>query len=53
MVEQKGKKKLEWKKKISKALKELGIINENFSGQIIIKVNQGGVRSLNKAETER
>ena len=39
-----------WKKKLSEALKELGIISEDFNGKILIDLTQGGVRSLDKTE---
>lgn len=50
MVEQKEIRVLGWKKKLSEALKELGIIDEDFKGKVLIELNQGGVRSLDKTE---
>ncbi len=46
--EQKSKKG--WKKRLSDLLKELGFTNDKFKGEVIIKLNRGGVRSLDKKE---
>jgi hypothetical protein len=45
-IEKKG-----WKKRISDLLKELGFIDSDFKGKVIIDINQGGTRSLDKNET--
>ncbi len=39
-----------WKKKLSETLKDLGLINEDFTGKILVDLNQGGVRNLDKTE---
>ena len=39
-----------WKKRISDLLKELGFIDEKFKGKVVIDINQGGTRSLDKNE---
>jgi hypothetical protein len=43
-------KKPSWKKRISDLLKELGFIDNDFKGKVIIDINQGGTRRLNKSE---
>lgn len=45
-----NKKEANWKKILSKTLKELGFIDEKFIGRIVIQVNQGGIRDLEKTE---
>ncbi len=39
-----------WKKAISETLKKCGFIDEKFIGKIVIQVNQGGVKDLEKTE---
>ncbi len=39
-----------WKKKLSETLKDLGLISKDFTGRILIDLNQGGVRCLDKTE---
>lgn len=39
-----------WKKRISDLLKELGFIDDEFKGKVVIDINQGGTRSLDKNE---
>ena len=53
MLEQKKTKVQGWKKKLSKALKEMSIINKTFTGKIVVTLKQGGVRSLDKTEQEQ
>ncbi len=51
MLEQKEEKcERGWKKQLSAMLKELGFTNNDFKGKIVIELNQGGVRSLNRTE---
>lgn len=39
-----------WKQRLTGYLKELGFIDKGFKGKVIIDVNHGGVRSLDKTE---
>ena len=41
---------INWKKILAEALKKLGLISNDFTGKIVIDLNQGGVRSLNRSE---
>ena len=40
-----------WKKKVSDALKDLNIIDEDFTGKIIISFKEGGISYIEKTET--
>ena len=42
---------MEWKKKLVIALKELGIIKDDFTGQIVINLNQAGITDIKRTET--
>ena len=39
-----------WKEVIAQTLKELGIIDDNFKGEIIIQINNGGVRNIKQSK---
>ncbi len=40
-----------WKKKVSDTLSELNIIQENFSGKVVICFKDGGISYIEKTET--
>jgi hypothetical protein len=40
-----------WKKKVSDTLFELSIIQENFSGKVVISFKDGGISYIEKTET--
>lgn len=40
-----------WKKKVSDTLFELKIIQENFSGKVVISFKDGGISYIEKTET--
>ncbi len=40
-----------WKKKVSDTLSELNIIQDNFSGKVVICFKDGGISYIEKTET--
>lgn len=44
---------LQCKKELIKTLKEMGIIKEIFTGQIILNINQSGITDIKRTETLR
>ncbi len=40
-----------WKKRVSDTLFELNIIQENFSGKVVISFKDGGISYIEKTET--
>lgn len=40
-----------WKKKVSDTLSELNIVQENFSGKVVICFKDGGISYIEKTET--
>jgi hypothetical protein len=40
----------EWKKVLFAVLNKLGIISEDFTGKIVVNINQGGITDLEKTE---
>jgi hypothetical protein len=40
-----------WKKRVSDTLYELNIIQENFSGKVVISFKDGGISYIEKTET--
>jgi len=39
-------KKTGWKKRISDLLKEIGLIDKDYKGKVVININQGETRSV-------
>jgi hypothetical protein len=44
------KQKQGWKKRISDLLKELGFIDKDFKGKVIININQGETRNVEETK---
>jgi hypothetical protein len=45
------KPELNWKKVLSETLKKLKIIDERWTGEITIGINEGGIRFIRRSET--
>ncbi len=39
-----------WKEELLKVLRATGLINEGYSGRVVINLNQGGVTEVEKVE---
>ena len=39
-----------WKKKLSETLKDLGFIDGNFTGKVVININQGEARTIEQVK---
>ena len=40
----------DWKEELLKVLRATGLINEGYSGRVVINLNQGGVTDVEKVE---
>ncbi len=49
-IEQKVTRAQGWKKKLSETLKDLGFIDGNFTGKVVININQGEARTIEQVK---